>query len=179
MEIWKPIKEYEGLYEVSSFGNIKSLVKSHYNGHHFVVYGERTLKKSKDKDGYLRVCLCKNNKKSSCIVHRLVAEAFIPNTYNLPHINHKDEIKTNNCVENLEWCDNKYNDNYGDRNNKISNAVSKSVLQFDLNGNLIKKWKGARQVQKELGFFSSNISKACKGELITAYGYKWEFEKES
>lgn len=114
LEIWKPVVGYEGLYEVSNLGRVKSLdriVKG--------CYGSIAHKKGKiissgiGSTGYCIVSLQKDGKGKSFGVHRLVAQAFIPNPDNLPMVNHKDEVKTNNNVENLEWCDCKYNCNYG------------------------------------------------------------------
>ena len=113
-EIWKDIPEYEGLYQVSNLGNIKSLEKS--KG--WCKIKEKTLKLRIDKDGYYRVILSKNSKPKMFLVHRLVAQAFIPNPNNLPEINHKNEIKTDNRVENLEWCTQLYNLHYGNRAKK-------------------------------------------------------------
>lgn len=104
-EIWKDIKDYEGLYQVSNLGRVKSLsnIKSKR---------EKLLKLTLRTNGYYMVILYKNTKRAAKNVHRLVAETFIPNPDNLPQVNHKDEDKTNNCVGNLEWCDSKYNINY-------------------------------------------------------------------
>lgn len=113
-EEWRPIKGYEGLYEVSSFGRVRSLdryVKTGYGSYR--LHKGKVLSPGKDKDGYLSVHLFCNGKVHKRLVHRLVAQAFIPNPDNLPMINHKDEDKTNNSVDNLEWCTAKYNTNYG------------------------------------------------------------------
>ena len=101
-EIWKPIKGYESLYEVSNLGRVKSLKWGK----------ERILRTDKSNNGYLRVVLCKDGKKKKYLVHRLVCESFLPNSNNLPEVNHKDENKTNNKVDNLEWCDRTYNNRY-------------------------------------------------------------------
>lgn len=116
-ETWKPVKGYEGLYEISNFGRVKSLK-----------FGkEKILKSYKNKGGYLFVILCINGKCKAFKVHRLVAEAFLPNPEGFEQVNHKNEVKTNNCVENLEWCTPKYNSNYGSRNEKVAAALSKAV----------------------------------------------------
>jgi hypothetical protein len=176
MEIWKDLEGYEGLYQISNFGNIKSLSKKFFNGNHDVVLKERLLKQSYCKDGYKKVCLCKNNKKKSYLIHRLVAKTFVKNPYCYYQVNHKDENKENNMAENLEWCDSKYNVNYGTRNYKISTNVSKGVLQFDLNNKLIKKWDSARKVCNELNFNYDYIMRACREEK-SAYGYIWKYGK--
>lgn len=119
-EIWKDIEGYEGLYQVSNYGRVKRMfIKG--------AKKETILKLAKNKTGYIRVCLSKNSKKSNKHIHRLVAEAFIPNPNNLPQINHKDENPNNNYVDNLEWCNGKYNTNYGTRNKRISTKLSKRI----------------------------------------------------
>lgn len=115
-EVWKDIIGYEGLYQVNNYGYIKKLsyeyVDSHGTGRHRV-FPEKFVTIQLSKNGYCVVDLYKNCERKRYYVHRLVAEAFIPNTKNLPCINHKDEIKTNNNVTNLEWCDWSYNNSYG------------------------------------------------------------------
>ena len=115
-EIWKPVIGYEGLYEVSSYGRVKSLCK--YDSRNRF-REERILKLCANRLGYLKVGLSSNNKTKKYLVHRIVAEAFIPNPNNLPIINHRDENPSNNNVDNLEWCTAKYNSNYGTRNDRI------------------------------------------------------------
>lgn len=119
-EIWKPVDGFEDLYEVSNLGRVKSL-NYHLTGK------ERIIKPFKNKKGYLRVNLFRNGKQKKFLVHRLVATAFIPNPNNLPQVNHRDEVKTNNFVENLEFCDAKYNANYGTHNVRSAASRSKPV----------------------------------------------------
>ena len=154
IEEFRDIPGYEGLYEVSNLGRVRR------NG---------KILKPYDNDGYLRVDLFKNGIVRKFLIHRLVAQAFIPNPKNLPQINHKDEDKTNNTVENLEWCDNKYNINY---------SLAKPVLQFDLNGNFIKEWPSAKKVEEELGIHQQNISSCCLGRygLKTTGGFIWKYK---
>ena len=114
MEEWKKIPGYEGLYEVSNMGNVRNVRRN------------KLLRLSKTNNRYIRVSLCKNGIKTGLTVHRLVAEAFLPNPDNLPEVNHKDEDKTNNRVENLEWCDHKYNMNYGTRNIRAKETAIKN-----------------------------------------------------
>lgn len=122
-EIWKTLDgiiEYGTFYEVSNFGNVRSIDRvTKYSDGRIAKFKGRILKGAKDKDGYKQVNLCKNGKCNSFQVHRLVALAFIPNPNNFSEINHKDECKDNNCILNLEWCDRKYNCNYGTRNERI------------------------------------------------------------
>ena len=114
-EEWRPIEGYEGLYEVSSYGRVRSLDRYDSNNH---FRKGKVLSPVKNKDGYLQVNLCCNGKYKMFLVHRLAAQAFIPNPDNLPEINHKDENPGNNNVDNLEWCTRKYNINYGSRKDK-------------------------------------------------------------
>lgn len=131
-EIWKPVKNFEGLYSVSSLGRVRSEDRIDCRGRFRT--GKILLPSALPK-GYLQVVLCKNGKHKTCKVHRLVIEAFLPNPDNLPQVNHKDENVKNNNVKNLEWCDNKYNCNYGSRTERaaighINGKKSKPVLQF-------------------------------------------------
>ena len=130
-EEWKPVKNYEPLYEVSNEGKVRrkeSVVEYVWRGKTKKdVKKERVLEPIK-RDEYLGVTLSKEGKRKSFLVHRLVAEAFIPNPNNLPQINHKDENKYNNKAENLEWCTASYNDNYGNRNTNISEALKRRVV---------------------------------------------------
>ena len=133
MEIWKDIEGYEGLYQVSNKGRIKSL--------NYKRTGKEGILKGKaDKNGYLIVFLYKNRKPKPFLIHRLVAEAFIPNVNDLPEVNHIDENKENNHVENLEWCTRKYNMNYGTRTKRsVENRKGKKHKKH-------KKHKLKRQI---------------------------------
>ena len=165
-EIWCPIKGFENIYEVSDQGRVRSLK-----------FGkERILKPALTTQGYLIVGLCKNGEIKQCLVHRLVALAFIPNPDNLPEVNHKDENKENNSVQNLEWCDQKYNINYGTRNQMVSMKLSKPVLQYTKSGGFVREWKSAMDVQRNLGYFQNNISNCCNGKLKSANGFVWKFK---
>ena len=126
-EIWRPIEGYEGLYEVSNTGRVKSLnryVKG--KGESYSLQKGRVLSPGKDKNGYLFVILTCNGKRKMFLVHRLIAQTFILNPDNLPQVNHKDEDKSNNRVENLEWCTAKYNNNYGTRKDKVRDTKIKN-----------------------------------------------------
>lgn len=162
MEIWKDIEGYEGLYQVSSEGMVKSL---NYNR----TGEERILKSGKDKDGYLYVILYKEGNTKTFSVHRLVAQAFLNNPDNLQQVNHIDENPTNNSVDNLEWCTAKYNVNYGTRTEK----TQKPILQFSKTGEFIRKWESGTQVERELGIDNSSIAKCCKGKQKTAGNFRW------
>ena len=157
----KDVKGYEGLYAVTSCGKVWS-----YRNECF-------LKPKVNRNGYLFVNLYKDRKAKSYTIHKLVAEAYIPNTDNLPQINHRDENKANNCLQNLEWCDSKYNANYGTRNEKVSNSLKKPIIQYDLDGNFIREWPSALDVGKEV---KTNIGYCLRGRYKTAYGYIWKFK---
>lgn len=173
-EIWKDIKGYEGLYQISNLGRIMSLAR---NGN---INKNHILNKYYHHSGYQVVNLCKNNYRKNYRVHRLVAEAFIPNPNNLPQINHKDENKTNNCMDNLEWCDSKYNINYGNRIKKSSDKHSKPVCMFDKKDNYIKTYKSIVDAFEETGISKAHISSCCRKRYgrKTAGGYIWKYESE-
>ena len=173
-EIWKDIKGYEGKYQVSNYGIVKSL-------NYRRTGKEQLLKPALQTTGYFSVMLCKPLKRFQ--IHRLVAEAFIPNPDNLPQVNHKDEDKTNNHADNLEWCTNKYNSNYGTRVKRICESLSKKVYQYTLDGELVKEWKSTKECGRN-GFNQQSIVKCCKGGYfhnnkwvnITQHkGYKWSY----
>ena len=167
-EIWKDIDGYEGLYQVSNLGRVKSLNYLHTGK-------ERNLKPGTDGSGYRFVGLYKNGKTRLFYIHRLVAKAFIPNPDGKLEVNHKDENKTNNCVDNLEWMTRQENNNYGTRNERVSKSLSKSVFQYSLDGEFIRKWPSTIQIERDLGFSIGNISQCCNGKLKSAYGYIWKF----
>ena len=176
-EEWRDIVGYEGLYQVSNLGRIKSLRNNKNNPR------EKILKLKLVKNGYYIIFLYKNGKPKWYYVHRLVAIAFIPNPYNLPQVNHIDENKTNNCVENLEWCNQKYNVNYGTcierRIKKLKNRkdLSKPILQFDLEGKLINEYPSINEVERQTGFKNPNICKCLKGKTKTCGGFLWKYKE--
>ena len=184
-EIWKPIKGYEGLYEVSNFGRIKSLkrlVKSHNKwGECYITINEKILKTSDNKLGYLFVKLFKNNKAKTYYIHRLVAEHFIPNPNNYKEVNHKDENKTNNVVTNLEWCDRKYNVNYSNRTKRVTEKLknkkewSKPVIQYTLDGQFVKEWESINEADRN-GYNHGHIAACCLGKRKTHKGFIWEYK---
>ena len=159
-EIWRAVVGYEGLYEVSNFGRVMSLNYAHT--------GEKKLLKfGIIYNGYRQVQLSKDGKRSMKLVHRLVAEAFIPNPNNYPCVNHKDERPENNCVENLEWCTYEYNINYGTANERRGNThrnkkyhpanASKRVIAYK-NGVVINEYSSYTEASKDLNCCISAIS---------------------
>ena len=192
-EIWKDIEGYEGLYQVSNLGNVKSLEKTSKNRWGQYCKNEKILKPLILTKGYLSVFLYTTTTKTNKKIHRLVAQAFLPNPDNLPQVNHKDEDKTNNVVwinedgsidyekKNLEWCTNEYNSNYGTRKKRVSIKLtngkkSKPVLQYDLKGNFIKEWPSVMEIKRQLGFSNGNIAECCRGKYNNIYGYIWRYK---
>ena len=163
-EIWKDVPGYSGLYQVSNLGRVMSYRNQYGHGPR-IIHGEKT------KSGYIQVKLNKERFK----VHRLVAMAFIPNPDGLPQINHKNEIKTDNRPDNLEWCDSKYNNNYGLRTQKASVSLSKPVKQLSRDGVLIRVFYGIHEAGRETNIDYRNIYRVLAGQRKTAGGYKWEY----
>ena len=182
-EIWKDIKGYEGLYQVSNYGRIKSLEREKYSYNYKakkeikMIIKEKILKPYLNKKTYYQISLCKSKNKKKYSIHQLVAQAFIPNPNKYEMLNHKDENGLNNNVNNLEWCDAKYNNNYGNRNQKVANKLSKKVIQYDLDGNIIKIWDSLSQINRHKGFSVSGICQCCNNKIKTIYGFKWEYKK--
>lgn len=174
-EIWKDIKDYEGLYQVSNWGRVKSLRRLITNQYNSFYIEEKILKPQKNRYGYLYVNLYKNGIMKHITIHKLVAETFISNRNNLPCINHKDENKTNNVVTNLEWCNYSYNNYYGTRTKRAVEKLSKIVLQYDLNGNFIKEWKSVTECRRN-GF--KHVDDVCRGERKSCGGYIWKYKNE-
>lgn len=167
-EVWKDIEGYEGLYQVSNLGNVKSL---NYQG----VSREKILKPFINSDGYKRVMLYKNKTIKRLSVHRLVAQAFIENPNNYSCVNHKDENNQNNVVSNLEWCTYKYNNNFGTRNARIVKALSKQVYQYSKDGELIAVWESTNEAGRN-GYNQGSVVSCCNGKLKTHKGYIWSYE---
>lgn len=179
-EIWRDIKGYEGFYKVSNLGKVWSC------------RSEKELKQKQNKFGYMRVNLCVENSNKTHLVHRLVAEAFIPNPDNLPQVNHKDEDKTNNSVGNLEFCNAKYNSNYGTHKDKlkisstgrkmpkyaVDKAAEKHKKRIGMfkNGVLVKEYESAADANNDNENFNYvSISACCNGRIKTYRGYEWKF----
>lgn len=182
-EEWRDIEGYDGLYQVSNLGRVKSLKWNK----------ERILKLRLDSNGYLTVGLCKDGKLTTKIVHRLVAEAFIDNPENLPEVDHLSTVRTDNRVSNLSWCtrtENRRNpksiEHYSEckKGEKApmygkfgkEHNCSKPILQYSLDGELVGEWDCGMDVQRELGIKQQNISNCCRGKLKTAYGFIWRYK---
>lgn len=181
-EVWKDIKGYEGLYQVSNFGRVKSLerqMKLNLNKDKKMIKKEKILKPGKvgTRRNYLGVELVKNFKYKHKYIHRLVAETFIPNPNNYNEVNHKDENTLNNCVSNLEWCNTKYNVNYGQRTLKATKKLSKPIIQYDLEKKFIREWDSMRDASRNLNINIGTISRCCKGEFKKAGKYIWKYKK--
>ena len=196
LETWRPVVGYEGLYEVSDFGDVRSLNYLHTGK-------TRVLKLIKEKKGYLLVNLYKEGKMKMYKAHRLVAQAFIDNPDNLPEVNHIDEDKTNNRVSNLEWCNHIYNSNHGTRNQRIAETQkgskrpymsevqrnnpkkSEIVLQMTLDYVFVKEWPSTKECGRN-GFTQSAVAACCRneyGKQENVYkGYRWikkeDYEKQ-
>lgn len=174
-EIWKDIKGYEGLYQVSNLGKVRSLDrKILFKNGHIQFFKGKILSLSKDKNGYIHIILHKDNKTKIFRVHRLVAETFIPNLENKPQVNHIDGNKENNCLSNLEYCTIKENHIHAYRTG-LHNAPKKKCIQKDLNGNIIKNWDSLKQIKLELGYDCSAISRCCRNIQKTSYNFIWDF----
>ena len=197
-EIWKDIEGYEGLYQISNMGRVKSVERMKWCGKGYYKTPERILKARKTKNGYLLVNLWKDGKIKSYYIHRLVAQAFLDNPDNLPEVNHIDQDKTNNKVENLEFCDRSYNVNYGTRNRKVAEKlrgrkqseesnkkraekltnnpkISKPVIAIDKRTGLIVEFLSAHEAERVLGISQSNITKWKKKKKKSIGGFYWMY----
>lgn len=188
-EKWRDIAGYEGMYQISNLGRVKSLerqMKLNLNKDKNMIKKEKILKPGKTgiRHNYLGVELLKKSKQKHKYIHRLVAETFIPNPENKPQVNHIDGNKLNNCIKNLEFCSHKHNIQEAWNLNLISRVRKKgkehhrsiAVIQYDKDGNYIREWECIRQVEKELGIWGQNISKCCKGKYKSCGGFIWKYK---
>ena len=184
-EIWKPVINFEGIYEVSNYGRIRRIS---YNSNNYKHKNEIPyyIKCRYDKDGYVRYALCKDGKMKQIFAHREVAKAFIPNPNNYPVINHKDCNIKNNYVENLEWCTITYNNRYIKKMGRTNYCYgkkhpnSKVVLQYDKQGNFIRSFESTGEVQRILNIPSSMIRSCCnpKNILKTVHGFIFKYQDQ-
>lgn len=158
-ETWLPVAGYEGLYEVSNLGRVRSLVSG------------RVRRPAKDHGGYLIVTLCKNGEQKTYRAHRLVATAFHENPLNLPEVNHRNEVKTDNRAMNLEWCDATYNNAYGTRIERISTPV----YQYDLDGAFVAWYPSTAEAARRTGVNHGAISSCASGKRKTQGGFQWRY----
>lgn len=172
-EVWKDVIGYEGYYQVSNLGRIRSLMhrgskrKKPYIMHPHV-----------QKNGYAYACLSKDKIPRVVRFHRIVASAFIPNPNKFPYINHIDENKTNNRADNLEWCTAKYNSNYGNIRERIISPQRKPVGKYDKKGNLLRTYIGVNEAARIEGISAGNICMVCKGQRNETGGHVWRYIDE-
>ncbi len=169
-EIWKDVQNFEGLYQVSNLGRIKSFRKSTKYG----CQNEYILKPSIANNGYAQVTLYNNTARHKFLVHRLIASAFIPNPDNLPQINHKDENRLNNCVSNLEWCTAEYNNAYGTARLRAVDTRSKPIEQLSFDGNVLAVYRSARIASQILGIRKGTLVNAINAHT-QCQGYFWRY----
>lgn len=176
-EEWRDIRGFAGLYQVSNFGRVRSLGRKVSRRYTSTII----LKQYLQPNGYLFVRISKDGKYTNKLVHRLVAEAYLPNPDNLPQVNHKDEDKTNNIVSNLEWVSAKRNSNYGTRNSRIGGlltnceSTSRRIAQYTKNMELVHVFPSAKEIQRTLCYHNGNIIRVCKGQRPFAYGFIWKY----
>ena len=185
-EVWKDVKGYEGQYQVSDKGNVRSVARINHIGSK---YSGRTLKPRHQSGGYLQVGLYKNGKVKNKYIHRLVVEAFIHNPNNFPEVNHLDENKINNELSNLEWCDSSYNSNYGTRIERIVQKQSKKVRAVNVKSGGVITFNSTMEARRK-GYNQGAVAAACRGDyknnntgkLIgdghTYRGYRWSYIEE-
>lgn len=170
IEIWHPVKDYEGLYEVSNFGRVRSLPRNTTKG--------KVLSVVYNNVGRALVTLTKNGKCKTIQVSRIVAFAFpeiCGNYFEGAQVNHLDENPKNNKATNIRWCTCKENINYGTRGKRQAEKLSVPVLQFTIEGNFIKRWDSFAEIERVLGFARANICGVCKGKFEQRYNYKWRY----
>lgn len=161
IEEWRPIEGYEDLYMISNLGNVK------------IIKNNKIRKLQQKNNGYLQLILNKNSVQKHHYVHRLVAQAFIPNPENLPCVNHIDHDRTNNRVDNLEWCTYDYN-NIHSINPGLKEKI---ILKYDLEGNFIEEFNSPREAANSCNKVrASDILRVCRGERTKAYGFIWRFK---
>ena len=165
-EEWRHVVGYEGYYEISNHGRVRSVHRDIPSGEHRRILHGKPIKPNMKK-GYCAVVLTAYHRRKHVWIHRLVAQAFIPNPDNLPQVNHKDENRSNNYVENLEWCTSKYNVNYGtgrqrmSATSRLTHTSCKRVAIFDSNGDIMQVFTSGRESARQLGVSKSYVSGVC------------------
>lgn len=174
-EIWKDIPGFEGYYQASTLGQIRSIDRTVKCKNGIRGYKGKLLTLCDSGKGYLNVILSKGGKHFTPRVNRIVAATFLDNPNNYSQVNHKDENKKNNRVDNLEWCDAKYNTNYGTGIVRRANKIKRPIAQYSLSGELIRKWDSISEASKETGIDNSHITRCCRGKLRKTGGYCWKY----
>ena len=180
-EVWKDIPNYEGIYKASNFGRIKMVKRTLIDSLGKKINKKEHILKPRTGNRYYMIALYKNGKREDLLLHRVIAQTFIPNPENKPFVNHKDENCFNNCSDNLMWCTQKENMNWGTINERMSkNSKSKrKVNQYDMDGNYIKTWDCMTDFFKSKNMpFKTGIIECCKGNIKSYMGYKWKYADE-
>jgi hypothetical protein len=164
--MWRPIVGYEGIYEISRLGEVRRIKTG------------RILTGYAGRDGYRRVGLTVNSETKPFLLHRLLAIAFIPNPFNYPCVNHKDEDKSNNSLSNLEWCTYRYNLNYGTHNARANESRKKPISQYSKDGKFIRDWNSVTDLRNETGMDITHVSSCCRGKRKSANGFCWQYKNE-
>lgn len=175
-EIWKDINGYEGLYQVSNLGNVRSVDRYVKNGSGLRLIKGRKKINQKINNGYVVHGLYKGNKRKVFLLHRLVWETFnkqVPDGY---EINHIDENKENNRLENLVLVTHKENCNWGTRNIRQKEKVGKKIIQYTLDGKFVNEYQSAREIERKTGFNYNSILRCCRGIYRQSYNYIWKFK---
>ncbi|MCS2403788.1 NUMOD4 motif protein [Bacteroides salyersiae] len=192
IEIWKDIPQFEGLYQVSNIGNIRSVERIVPFGSQYRTIKSSNLRFFKKSNGYLSVKIYKDNRQYTMYVHRLVAMAFCDGYFDKADVNHKDGNKSNNVSSNLEWCTRSENQIHSVKvlHNKLGNREickkwnSKPIVQLSIGGEKIRDWSSSFEVQRVLGFKESGIRKCLYGDKqkgrrsYQSHGYKWVYAKD-
>lgn len=178
MEEWKDIEQFEGLYQISNEGRVRSLDRDIETSTGTRHYKSNILNKYEKENGYYTVNLYNKGVKENKFIHKLVAEAFIPNPDNKPCVDHINGNNQDNRVENLRWCTQQENNNFElYRQHQTNNPLkSKIVYQYTLDGRLLAIFPSTMEVERKFGFGNTNISKCCLGKTRTSKGYRWSYE---
>ena len=178
-EIWKDVEGFIGRYQVSNYGRVKTTGIATRKGKSFRHRQPMIKRVTRSKlHGYYMVHLNKECIGYCLLVHRLVAEAFIPNPYKLPYVNHKDETRTNNTASNLEWCTPKYNMVYSNIFKKRNDVVCRKVLQYTMDGRLIKEWNSIKEAAETTNIYATGIGYCCRGRFSKCKNYIWRYKND-